>query len=559
MFCQECGTQLPDDSMFCPECGAKQTMESSIQEIPNDNYEKEGNSETQSTNGQEETAKRKKRNIIIGSVVGTSLLIAIVISVLSIFIKPKIDLNNYINVSFEGYDTVGRAVVELDREKLCQNYGKKISKKLGISENAAIESFLKDCVYVSLDKSEGLSNGEQIKLKWECNDQNVLKNYGYVLKYEDVEYTVSGLKEAEMFDLFEGVEVKFEGISPNGEAYIDEDSISIEADYVNFEIDQDSGLSNGDIVTVTATMYGEDVEQYCLTNYGKIPSALSKQYTVDGLNSYVSKIAEVSEKSLKEMQSQAQDVYNAEVAENWDEEDGETLNSLDYQGCYLLTHKSDDSWEDHNIFYLVYKVQIHNTFKSGKKKYDKTNSIYWYISYKNLLVNNKGETSVDVLDYIETSNSVEIDSGLDDGWSTKTWYYDGYESLDKLYEDVVTSNAAEYNHEENINGENSKLNGKKSSSENLSDVEEGIIFPNSSTEPLDESDVKSLTDEEVQKAINEIYARNGYIFKDETKQKYYEKYDWYEGKIASDDFSKDVFNNTERENVELLEKERSKR
>lgn len=550
MFCQECGTQLPDDSMFCPECGAKQTMESSIQEIPNDNYEKEGNSETQSTNGQEETAKRKKRNIIIGSVVGTSLLIAIVISVLSIFIKPKIDLNNYINVSFEGYDTVGRAVVELDREKLCKNYGKKISRKLGISENAAIESFLKDCVYVSLDKSEGLSNGEQIKLKWECNDQNVLKNYGYVLKYEDVEYTVSGLKEAEMFDLFEGVEVKFEGISPNGEAYIDEDSISVEADYVNFEIDQDSGLSNGDIVTVTATMYGDDVEQYCLTNYGKIPAALSKQYTVDGLDSYVSKIAEVSEKSLKEMQSQAQDVYNAEVAENWDEEDGETVNSLDYQGCYLLTNKSDDSWEDHNIFYLVYKVQIHNTFKSGKKKYDKTNSIYWYISYKNLLVNNKGETSVDVLDYIKTSNSVEIDSGLDDGWSTKTWYYYGYESLEKLYADVVTKNAAEYNHEENING-------KKSASETLS--EEGIVFLSSSTEVLKESDVKNLTDEEIQMAINEIYARNGYIFKDKTKQKYYEKYDWYKGEIKSEDFSKEVFNDIEKKNMDLLEKERSKR
>ena len=25
MFCDQCGAELPDDSVFCPKCGAKQT------------------------------------------------------------------------------------------------------------------------------------------------------------------------------------------------------------------------------------------------------------------------------------------------------------------------------------------------------------------------------------------------------------------------------------------------------------------------------------------------------------------------------------------------------
>jgi len=31
MFCQKCGTKLPDDSKFCQKCGAKLATESAIQ------------------------------------------------------------------------------------------------------------------------------------------------------------------------------------------------------------------------------------------------------------------------------------------------------------------------------------------------------------------------------------------------------------------------------------------------------------------------------------------------------------------------------------------------
>lgn len=571
MFCQECGTQMPDDSLFCPECGAKQTVDTQTQGNSVGGYVSGGSQGMQPSGGgrvtlhpkvkrtltPEEAAKVKKRNIIIGAVTGGILLIVIIIASLMTFIKPKMKLNDYITVSYEGYETVGNAIINFDGEKFRKDYGKKLSKNLKVDESSAAEYFWEEYIYVSLDQSEGLSNGDKVKLEWTCDDEYVLKNFGYVLKYENTEYTVSGLKEAEVFDLFEGINVEFEGIAPNGEAHIVNSSSSVATD-VNFELNKESGLKNGDTVTVIANIYGEDVEQYCLSNYGKVPSALSKDYTVDGLDSYVSKISEVSEDALEEMKSQAKDVYNAYMAEDWYEEDGESLTSLDYQGCYLLTNKADDSWDEHNIFYLIYKVQIHNEFKSGKKKYDKTNSIYWYISYKDILVNNKGETSVDVLDYSETYNRIEIDSGLDDGWNTKSWSYYGYESLEKLYADVVTKNAAEYNYEESINEKNSKTE-KDNSSKNSKVEEEGIVFTDSSTEALKESDVKSLTDDEVQKAINEIYARNGYIFKDETKQKYYEQYDWYKGKIKSDDFSKDVFNDIEKKNIDLLEKERSKR
>ncbi len=90
-------------------------------------------------------------------------------------------------------------------------------------------------------------------------------------------------------------------------------------------------------------------------------------------------------------------------------------------------------------------------------------------------------------------------------------------------------------------------------------LEEGIVFPESSTRILTESEIDLLTDEEIQCAINELYARNGYTFKDETKREFYEQYSWYEPTVSPDDFSMSLFSSIEKENVEMLQKERDSR
>ncbi|MBC7960336.1 MAG: zinc ribbon domain-containing protein [Vallitaleaceae bacterium] len=33
MFCEQCGKQMPDESVFCPNCGAKNTESETVQEI----------------------------------------------------------------------------------------------------------------------------------------------------------------------------------------------------------------------------------------------------------------------------------------------------------------------------------------------------------------------------------------------------------------------------------------------------------------------------------------------------------------------------------------------
>ena len=80
----------------------------------------------------------------------------------------------------------------------------------------------------------------------------------------------------------------------------------------------------------------------------------------------------------------------------------------------------------------------------------------------------------------------------------------------------------------------------------------GQVFPDSSSRYLSDGEIGSLGLSQTQYAINEIYARHGYIFSTESFKNYYEGLSWYHGTIPSDQFNDSVFNEYEYENVEKL-------
>lgn len=81
------------------------------------------------------------------------------------------------------------------------------------------------------------------------------------------------------------------------------------------------------------------------------------------------------------------------------------------------------------------------------------------------------------------------------------------------------------------------------------------IFPDSDKKYLSEDEVRSVTAEDMAIGRNEIFARYGYIFKDEGLKAYFESISWYEGTVPSDQFNADaVFNDFEKKNVELIKR-----
>lgn len=78
------------------------------------------------------------------------------------------------------------------------------------------------------------------------------------------------------------------------------------------------------------------------------------------------------------------------------------------------------------------------------------------------------------------------------------------------------------------------------------------ILPGSDLRYITDAEVSSLTKEEQQLAINEIYARRGRKFDMKEYQDYFNNQSWYYGTIAPADFNEGVFNDYENSNIHKL-------
>lgn len=89
-------------------------------------------------------------------------------------------------------------------------------------------------------------------------------------------------------------------------------------------------------------------------------------------------------------------------------------------------------------------------------------------------------------------------------------------------------------------------------SENAVGSLEEYILPDSSTSYLTDAEISSLTADELQMAINEIYARHGRRFQDSQIQAYFDGKSWYSGTIDADSFDESVLSDVELSNIEVL-------
>lgn len=107
----------------------------------------------------------------------------------------------------------------------------------------------------------------------------------------------------------------------------------------------------------------------------------------------------------------------------------------------------------------------------------------------------------------------------------------------------------------------SKATSSSKASSSSSSAPEPVFssFKNN-TSYLSQSEVKAMSDSELQLALNEIYARRGYIFTSPKTDAYFRSQSWYTPALTPDEFFNVVtWNQYEKANIDMLTKERADR
>lgn len=404
----------------------------------------------------------KKANVAVIAILSAVALVVIIVGFIMLNKwnnrKTEIDLDDYITVTYTGYDHLGQATIEFNEEQFEQDYGKKIrytseGRRAHKKDDAVelFESIVEDQLPLEA-YATGLSNGDTFDFEWEDFSVNKLqRNFKVLVSFDKVTVTVSDLETAPSVDLFEGIDVTFDGIGPNGNATIVNNS---EYSDIYYSIDKSSGLSNGDVVTVTASPYdSDDLDTYCLQSMNKLPEADTKEFTVDGLAAYCTAYEQIPADTLQSMLDQSASVASAELASQVS--DGVTAVGSTYVGYYFQTAKNtaDDYYYDANRLILVYKNTIHVTLSDGDgNSFDQDVSYYNYTMFNAIMVMPDGTGSVSMSEYdTPSSYTYTLDTGVSEGWfSTYTLYLAGYDSIDSLKNELVAQVVDSYDYTESI-------------------------------------------------------------------------------------------------------------
>ncbi len=312
------------------------------------------------------------------------------------------------------------------------------------SDNMACELLLYSCVDGKLKETSGLSNGDTVEYKWNCNDELALESFNVKLKHKDIKVEVDGLEKADMVDPFESIKIVYTGIAPNGSVNIEKNSNEPIIKNTYFEATPNSGLSNGDEVTIRVQNAGD--ASYYVENYGAILAETEKTYTVEGLDCYVQSTAEISDDILEKMKKQAEDSFYAKTA-RWDER--VSVKNVKYIGNYFLKPKFNRGGSYNNYIYLIYKIDT--TFENDE--YNENVSFYYYVKFANIMKLANGSCSVDLSNYETASDwyGYKHEFKWGDSWNeSASLSFPGYENLDTMFNKLVTAVVSDYEYENNV-------------------------------------------------------------------------------------------------------------
>lgn len=475
MFCSGCGFKLEDGDLYCPECGLKiepsPDFSSDNEKYFGEYYGNDAEPNTENSvpdngtsytpgqvgygsgvlqppsGGSENSPGNKNKSLPIILALVAAIVVAVGVVLFFLFGKTssrEIDLNNYITVSYAGYNGYGSVTAGFDYERFVEENADyiKLNKKNAdidyLSEEIIPAEYLcNEFILFNLSLSENLSDGDTITVEWTVVDdvESVFKING-VLKSDSKDFIVEGLVAVDSFDAFEYVTVNLNGTAPYGYIEYTVDTGDDFVNYLTYSFDKSEGLSNGDTVTLTVNPK-IDVAAY-IDRFGKLPAVAEKTYKISGLPEYTKSASGISASSMNEIKSHSENAVYKHLNRN----NGTTeyLQSVRYVGNYFQSAKEDAYTDYENILTMVYAVDIYVDSADGAYYI----TYYHVIRYTDISVNSDGVCSVNLSAYTEATDRFYP------AVLKNRYYYYGYDSILSLYAALIEPNLQYYNYEDNI-------------------------------------------------------------------------------------------------------------
>ncbi len=283
--------------------------------------------------------------------------------------SQKVEPFDFVKVEFTGFSTCGKTEVAFTKDALIKSI---IGEEPGLSKEyfewfESYETYWNE-IELTCSKEDGLSNGDAVTVTISVKGDAARK-----IKSDARTYTVQGLQEIQTIDVFQDVEVKFNGISGDGELEFNLLSDNEVLKACDFSFSQEVFLSSGDVVTVSI-----DNEEEITQEYGYILAETTKDYTVAGLREYLTDPTVLSKEELRSFVQQFL-VEQSNQEEDW----GITYSDPIYYNAYFCTAKHEGFLIKENVLKLVI---TYNQYLNGELREVR----YTWLDFEDIIVEPDG-------------------------------------------------------------------------------------------------------------------------------------------------------------------------
>lgn len=266
--------------------------------------------------------------------------------------------------------------------------------------------------------------------------------------------------KTETIDPFENLTVTFSGTAPLSKV-----TISGGNSLCKYTADVESGVFNGDVVTVSA--------EFKTPQEGKTLAEEKREYTAEGLAAYAMCLDDIPESTLEKLRSQAEDLITANVCGNHMtkiesvglEDYSFEQESSEFMGYYFLAGKENFDVNPYNKICCVYKMKYSVTAYEYDKALEGTRrnadehttgyqEFYTLCELDNVILLSDGTCSIDLSSMKITDNKVAVSDEFANYYGYKlngfSYGWKGYSDLDSMFNKCVTERVDKYNYESTV-------------------------------------------------------------------------------------------------------------